>query len=381
MFTTIGKIKESLFSEITNIPQCLQKKYLPSLDGIRCFSILFVIIAHVNEYNPELRNTTIAAIFGGGVFGVQYFFVISGFIITTLLLTEKIKNGAISLRQFYLRRILRIIPLTYLFLLVLVILNNHYQLGIRGGEFAASFFFLKNIVNQSGWYTAHYWSLSVEEQYYLLFPFILSRGGVRFYLNVCLLFIALYIGKNVVEHFSPAHENLYSVLDIFLSMNFLAILLGSLCSILLFKYEGALPRMSTGVLTVVHVLLLLVAFFAFRNPRFFGLSFLVSSCAIAAGVFLFIKYPFGVFHDLLNNKVIAYIGKLSFSLYIWQQLFTSHQPWGGSIVFNLVLLGIVAYLSYNYFEKPFLKLKERYKTGKEGISKFFPNFLSQRPNR
>jgi peptidoglycan/LPS O-acetylase OafA/YrhL len=367
MVPEIINCRNRLYAEVTHIPQVLQKKHLPSLDGLRCFSILYVIIGHVNEYNPAGNNEYLTY-FLGGVFGVQFFFVISGFLITTLLLTEKIRTGTISLRHFYLRRLLRILPVAWLFLIVLILLNRYFDLGIARSDLLKGFFFVKNIGHQNDWHTAHYWSLSVEEQYYLIFPFILSWGGMKTYLNVCFLFIGLYIVKNIFEHFYPSgHEPLYAVLNIFLNSNLLSILTGSLASIFLFKYDIGLPRMNNVLLAIIQALLFVLAFLTFKYPKFFGLTSLMSSCSIAAGILLFIKFPFGVFHAILNNRIIAYIGRLSFSLYIWQQLFTAHQPWSGyfiygnSIILNLVFLGIVAFLSYNYFEKPFLKLKGRFK--------------------
>ena len=361
-------LRSTLFSEIAYIPSALQKRHLPSLDGLRCFSIFYVIVAHVNAYNPNIYNKTTDYIFGGGVFGVHYFFVISGFIITTLLLIEKINTGDISLKHFYYRRLLRIFPLTYLFLIALIILNILFDLDIKSPEFVKGFLFIKNIGAPAGWYTAHYWSLSVEEQYYLIFPFILYKGGVKIYLKVCFLFIVLYGGKNIYEHFSSVPDTIHnSLADVFLSNNFLSILLGSLTSIFLFKMDIVTSRLNNSLLTVIHILLFMLAFLTFRNPRFFGLTYLLSSCSIAASIFLLIKFPYGTIHNILNNKIIAYLGKLSFSLYIWQQIFTAHQPWahafkyGNSIVLNLIFLGVVAYLSYNYFETPFLRLKERFK--------------------
>jgi len=368
MITRIQSLSNHFYADITQVPSALQKKHLPSLDGLRCFSILFVIIAHVNEYNAALNSESIHYFFGGGVFGVHYFFVISGFIITTLLLMERVKTGNISLKHFYLRRLLRIFPLTYLFLIVLIGLNGPFHLGLPFPDLAGAFLFIKNAGTSSSWYTAHYWSLSVEEQYYLIFPFILWKGGVKTYLNVCFLFICLFLCKNIYEHYSSSPGgSLQAIADIFLSSNFLSILVGSMTSILFFKTGGELPRVNPILLTAAHIGLFLLAFFSFRNPKLFGLSSLLSSCSIAASIFLLIRFPYGPFHRVLNNRLIAYVGKLSFSLYIWQQLFTAHQPWaqtfkyGNSIALNLIFLAIVAYLSYNYFEKPFLKLKERFK--------------------
>lgn len=356
--------RDRLYADITQIPPALQKKHLPSLDGLRCFSILYVIASHVNEYNPGVYTSFAHYFFGGGAFGVHFFFVISGFIITTLLLIEKVNTGHISLRHFYIRRVLRIFPLAYLFLVVLILLNGIFALGILPIDFAGAFLFLKDTAMPSSWYTAHYWSLSVEEQYYLVFPFILYKGGIRTYLNFCLFFIALYFGKNVYEHYTSSR---HTIADIFLSSNFLSILVGSLTSILLFKDETSARPVNGRVMTAVYIFLLFLALFTFKYPRLFGLSSLVCSSSIASGIFLLIKFPYGPVHRVLNNKWISYTGKLSFSLYIWQQLFTAHQPWkgmfpfSGSVILHLALLGLVAWLSYHYIERPFLRLKRRFK--------------------
>ncbi len=364
-----NSLNERIFSDIHVIPEFLQKKHLPSLDGLRCFSILIVIIAHVNYHHPEFRNKILLFLFGAGQFGVQFFFVLSGFIITTLLLTERVRSGAISLRHFYLRRILRIFPLAYLYLLTLIFLNILFQLNIGVNPFLASFLFIKNFdfTSFSNWYVNHYWSLGVEEQYYLIFPFILTKG-MNVYLRACFTFLFLFVFINIAMHFYPiANPVINMIVNTVFSTGTVSILIGSLTAIFLFKMGARLPDINETLLNVLVLFLFVIAFITFYNPRLFGIVSLLCGLSVGAIILLIVRYPYGIAYHILNNKLIAYIGKLSFSLYVWQQIFTAHQPWkdsfkyGGSVLLNILLLFIVAYLSYNYFEKPFLRLKDRFR--------------------
>ncbi|MHB8208821.1 acyltransferase family protein, partial [Mucilaginibacter sp.] len=166
----------SIYSEVTTIPPFLLEKYIPSLDGFRAFSIILVIISHLSF---NFQNSVLFKLELGG-FGVSIFFVISGFLITLLLLKEKSKYGKISLSNFYVRRFLRILPVAYLFILVLILLNNFLSLHISYEYFIPPIFFVKNFFPITFWSVDHYWSLSVEEQFYLIFPFILSYSFKKY---------------------------------------------------------------------------------------------------------------------------------------------------------------------------------------------------------
>jgi peptidoglycan/LPS O-acetylase OafA/YrhL len=328
---------------------------------------LLVILSHINVDKPILHNEKLSVYLFNGTFGVHVFFVISGFIITTLLLKEEARTGSISLRNFYIRRVLRILPLAFTFLLILALLNTCFRLGIPPLDFITSFFFVKNIV-PGEWHTEHYWSLSVEEQYYLVFPFLLSRG-LRPYLTICFFFIGLYFCNNIIAHFWPTRGVVGAVFDIVFSNSMLSIVMGSLTSILLFKAGHRILTIpwKTAQLTIVEIFAMLAAFFLWLHPKFFGLSSFLCSCLIALTLLLLVRFQYGPVYWILNTRPVAFVGKLSFSLYIWQQLFTAHQPWahlfkyGDSVVLNLVALGTVATLSYYVVEKPFLRLKTRYK--------------------
>ena len=143
-----------------------QASHLPSLDGFRGISIITVLIFHIllKQHKPYFH----------GDFGVEIFFVISGFIITTLLIKEQVKSRDVSLKNFYIRRILKILPIAYLYLLAITICNAYYH-HLAPREIISAALFLKNtdliptIANGS---TGHFWSLSVEEQFYLIWPAI-----------------------------------------------------------------------------------------------------------------------------------------------------------------------------------------------------------------
>ena len=195
-------LKSKLFADITTVPPMLRPSHLPGLDGLRAVAIIIVLISHYTI------NTRYEGVLGGDI-GVEIFFVISGFLITSLLLKEQVNKGSISLKYFYIRRFLRIIPVAYLFLLTVYVLNRYLNLGVSLRSIILAGLFTTNIgipgFRAHSWYVGHFWSLSVEEQFYLTFPFLLAYNLNR-YLKVVIVLIILvpiigYLGFNNVGVF------------------------------------------------------------------------------------------------------------------------------------------------------------------------------------
>ena len=151
---------------------------LPSLDGLRAVSILLVLGWHLNDRNriPGFGYVT----YYYGTLGVQIFFVISGFLISWLLLADEAAAGSVSLRSFYARRALRILPVQFAYLAVLALLTLTTALRWSGCEVATALTYTKDIACQT-WADAHLWSLSVEEQFYLIWPVVLILVCLRFW--------------------------------------------------------------------------------------------------------------------------------------------------------------------------------------------------------
>jgi peptidoglycan/LPS O-acetylase OafA/YrhL len=360
------------------IPRVLDKKKLPSLDGLRAVSIMFVIFSHIIYQTQFDLDTNFGAI------GVEIFFVISGFLITTLLLKEQVLNGKIGLKKFYIRRALRILPVVFLFLSVLFLLNIIFDLKIRAISFVASFLFMRNlpIPNASDWYTGHFWSLGVEEQFYLFFPFLLTRFSVGKYKKLILAIIILipvlsylfYYKVGVFYTNRIIHITSMFFVDL-LGAGTVLILIGSYLSILMFTKSKWLSFVLNSNSRYLSLLLFVVAVFI-RIPYFLYLPYISDVIfAFLIGIVILLNLKENSYMaKFLNLKLISQIGILSYSLYIWQQIFTHHIPWAGkfefadSLIFNLGLLIIVGFLSYNFFEKKFLKLKGRFSNiGDPGI--------------
>ena len=193
IFKAVANIKSKLFAGITSIPDVLKPSYFPFMDGMRALAIISVILCHV------FRNTEWLMYVDGSI-GVHVFFILSGFLITTLLLKEKIKYGNVSFKNFYGRRVLRIFPVAYLFILTLVLLNTIFKLNISPVSFLASIFYVKNFPVGHDWYTGHFWTLSVEEQFYLFAPVLLIVNTNKFIKLMLLLFIAVPICDYLAFH-------------------------------------------------------------------------------------------------------------------------------------------------------------------------------------
>lgn len=346
--------------DFKGIPDTVSASYLPSLDGLRAISIVIVLLAHLTE----------GAI--NGKAGVNIFFVISGFLITSLLLKEKVRNGHVSLKHFYVRRTLRIFPVAYLYLFALIFLNVAFQLHIHRNSFLVAFFYLQNFsfFKDYTWFTGHFWSLAIEEQFYLIFPFILVFN-YKLYLRLVLILIAIVPFINLLCYHGPAKtEPAYVVLQLLadaFGYGTTSILWGSLLSILLFKNLIPLGRVEKYRWMMLPLLALMLLFNSPLLDRLPGneTAALILFAPGICGVVLLGLIPGPSFgFTFLNNRIMRTLGKLSYSIYIWQQPFTYEQPWahaipyGNTIWLNLLLLGITACLSYYGFEKPFLKLKD-----------------------
>ena len=151
--------------------------YLPSLDGLRAIAILAVIMFHDQIHTFGLFSTRWIHMYGA--FGVDLFFAISGILICTRLLEEERVTGAISLKAFYLRRLYRISPAAWAFLLSYTGIALCGQLPLDRNEIITSFLMVRNLgviwggAGPNTWYTIHFWSLSVEEHFYFLLPGLL----------------------------------------------------------------------------------------------------------------------------------------------------------------------------------------------------------------
>ena len=360
----------SLFSKISTVPDFLRQSYYHPLDGFRGVAILAVILAHIgaNYY------TRAAHFFIDSRFGVHLFFVLSGFLITTLLIKEKINTGKISLMHFYVRLVLKIIPVAYLFLLVAIVLNHNYRLAVPVSDFLASFFFLKNLPIQNQPLTAHFWTLAVEEQFYLAFPLLLTAGIDKYFYTAFFIVIIIPL-VSILGHFQiiNPHCPAVKVMMYLFWKGPVMILIGSVWAILIFKGVPLNLKISKYYLTD---LALFVAALVIQNKYFIGyipyVSELVSALLTSYILASVIKNR-SLLTILLENRLLGYIGVISYSLYMWQELFIGNRAWEPwlsplrglpiyqLILIKLTLIFVIGLLSWYLIERKFLRLKARFR--------------------
>lgn len=352
---------------------------LSSLDGWRAISILMVLGAHCHRTPgfPDTLRQPFTWLFDGDL-GVRFFFVISGFLITWLMLLEHRHYGWVSLKAFYARRALRILPVYFAFLLTVAILQwlTPYRQSARA--WAGNLTFTTNFLD-SEFTTGHLWSLSTEEQFYLLWPglFVLlaigSNPGKAFRilgLAVVAAPVCRVIGyKGHPEFLFPVmrHFSFFAFFDS-LAVGCAAAVLLATRRDLVSKHLESRPRRAAALgLMLVGIPYVLMKL---RWLRPLTVPFGPSAQAFGLGLLLLLSVLFprwGAFRGL-NWRLVARIGVLSYSIYIWQQIFcTTPQVFGLRAVWWMSFPGwlvpvfVVSSISYYGFERPLLKLRARFR--------------------
>lgn len=359
-----------LFAEVDEVPEFLNKGYYPSLNGLRAMSIIMVVFFHMRPAD----NWAYKHFFAGDL-GVDIFFVISGFLITTLCLKEKVKTSDINLKSFYTRRVLRILPVAYLYLAFIIALNAIQNLNIphiyimAAGLFIANFSVFNKYQHR---YVAQYWSLAVEEQFYLIFPFLLKKS-FKVYLSLILFIVFVLPLVLYVQEKIPAFNTgvLYFIIHFF--AKFQGIAVGSLLAVLAFKgYINPVNHTVTRTLINIAAFALMICleFDPFFSFKAIALNLLIS-ILIALIIFVNVTPGKDIFFRILNNAAMNKIGVLSYSIYIWHMLFIVPNPHLPRVLYlfpyNVGLILIMAFISYYGYERYFLKLKERF-TKTKGLS-------------
>jgi peptidoglycan/LPS O-acetylase OafA/YrhL len=344
--------------------------YFPQLDGIRTLAVLMVMVSH------WYRGSNFPLLYFGGAMGVGLFFVLSGFLITHILLGQQedfltggpqVKNRI--LKTFYIRRTLRIFPIYYLYVGALLFFGIGQSREIWGWLISYTYNFQLFLTNHwhSG-YVEHLWSLAIEEQYYLIWPALLLFCPARFHLHLVAAFILLAVGCKAILYLqNPASQ--YSKFPV---SQFDGFGMGSLLA-LLWRRRISIPYAGIGFAFCWGISFFLKwEKFHFHGKSMMGqiLPFYYAGCAFL--IYLAVREMKGFAGFLFGNPVSVYLGKISYGLYLYHLFIPGFIRWAMKIFgmnplpeFLMWMLYctstlLLTSLSWYLIEVPINRLKNRF---------------------
>lgn len=362
------------------------KDYYEGLDGIRAFAVIFVMLFH---FYPQGVLTL-------GWTGVDLFFVLSGFLITNILIKNKDKDN--YFKSFYMRRVIRIFPVYYLVVIPMLLINVillHNRDWMNLGSYLIYFQNFTAVKSDYLFGLAHTWSLAIEEQFYLFFPFIIRIFSLKNSLRISvLLIIAAVILRSFFAWYYPQVTYFQSTL-IFTRMD--SLIIGAVLPLCISLFEVTLKILNkilniaifiSGILIVISLLNydlsnlsdlhLSRIFFNYGNYNLstpyghFKYTILAVFFAAIIGKLAYNTSSFAnKFIALLSFKPLAYIGKISYGIYLYhwviQEFFTLGLQKLNLQIPVLLLVGIkiglsilIAAISWKLLEKPILKMKHKF---------------------
>lgn len=336
-------------------------KYRPEIDGLRALAIIPVILFHAGFQS-----------FSGGFIGVDVFFVISGYLITSIILAEK----NFSLLNFYERRARRILPALFFVMLAtlpfawLYLMPNDTQALLKSIWRAC--FFSSNLLfyKQDGYFDTaaelkpfiHTWSLAIEEQFYLLFPFLLlllKRSNMRIMTGIVLMILLCSLGY--AQHLVKINA---SAAFFLLPSRLWELLIGTLIAFYFLSRKKLLPQKINQLVSLLGLFLIAYATLTFNKETPFPSLFTLIP-TLGAGFIILSATKDTFTGKLLANKFLVWIGLISYSAYLWHQpifAFSKHIYLGNPPLFAMTLLALLsffmAFLTWKYIESPFRNKKK-----------------------
>lgn len=369
---------------LTDLIQLNYKKgiHYPSLDGLRGLAVLLVFVFHTMSY---------VQIFRLGWIGVDLFFVLSGFLITGILVDSKDKPG--YYKNFISRRALRIFPLYFFFIILILI--------VLPAIFPAIFTGLDYYKQHQGWYwlyisnwlplsTAsgtstlldHLWSLSIEEQFYIFWPFIVLIASAKNLIRISLVLIS---GAVFIRYFGSSllgNVRVFEYYNTFARVD--SLLIGALVALLYRMKPIVLIKLALPLL-LVSTLIIFIIIIMRKKLDFANLidSFSLWDVFFAAVLVFAISQRNNWLKSILNTKILKFFGKYSYGIYVYHQpvyklmfdkvigpykVHFTYLP-GTATAICLILTILTALLSYNILEKPFLQLKVYFEPARNQLVK------------
>ena len=345
-----------------HLVDALEQRHLPALDGLRAVAVMTVIVYPFGYDRVP------------GDLGVTLFFVLSGFLITWLLIAEHDATQRISLRAFYLRRVLRIFPAYYVFICVSFVLDHlrgqHWPAGLLPSAIAYGVNYFNALHHHPDTSISHAWSLAVEEQFYLLWPltFIcLARLGTRARRTVLVALVLLVAAWRsylfLVRGVGPAY--VYNAFD----TRFDALGVGCLLAVLL--HDETIARLASWLgrwswQPLVTVTLLVWSRMGGSPGYHYALGFTVDALLFAILLIQVMCLSSSVSWRWLNHRVVRYVGRISYPMYLyhaWALEVGRHATQLPKIAqLGVGTLATIAVASGSYFviERPFLRMKARF---------------------
>lgn len=318
------------------------------LDGLRAVAVLCVIAGHSVLFRfastvsslPGFATRVAGSV---AVTGVEIFFLISGYVIARLLLAERSESGKVDLRAFYARRFLRIIPPFYTYLTVVSLLTLVGYISTPATEVASSAAFLCNTGVPCGWFVGHSWSLAVEEQFYLLWPSIFAALTMR---KLVPFLVAVTLGLfafSFIRGFVPFANN----------MSFLYIAIGALMACSSRVQAWIVSNVRTGRWVALAVALLVGILLVPDRLMLVGKPILLALLVFGAANVPLVSW-------VLKLRVVQLIGRVSYSLYLWQELFVGRLDAYRWTAPSVLLLPVAAYISWRFIEEPGIAVGRAY---------------------
>jgi peptidoglycan/LPS O-acetylase OafA/YrhL len=361
--------------------------YRPELDGLRFYAFLGVFVCHTVPNEAKFYSDLhlpmprlLAAVVRSGAAGVDLFFVLSAFLITSLLLRERQETGKISLRLFYIRRILRIWPLYFLVVVLGVVLAHtppershfwYYDPGLPWQYVAGYAFFVANwvyaVLGTTHSICAPLWTVSIEEQFYLVWPALMKTIGRRGMIIAGIVTFLLATINQLALVLGGASAG-YAYYGSAARCESLAL------GILLALIVDRLPRLpgrirfllvAGGLIVWISASASLSDFVGPASPRM-ALDRLMISLASAAILYACLYSR----SSLVTGNLVVQLGKISYGLYMLHYvgllltLSLLHPRWGWELLaakaIGFVVTLVLAFASYRWIESPFLRLKSRF---------------------